>query len=79
MAQRLSVDTQQAGLASRLRPLYASLPNDEFERMVARIAEIELFGDTPRQVDRRDRNSGQPTSTFTTTRRTGSRAARRAS
>ena len=44
MAQRANVDTQRAGLALRLRPLYSGLRADEFERMVARIAEIELFG-----------------------------------
>ncbi len=44
MAQRLTVEAQRAGLARRLRPLYAGLRNDEFERMVSRIAEIECYG-----------------------------------
>ena len=43
MAQQVSVETQRAGLARRLRPLYADLRDDEFQRMVARIAEIELY------------------------------------
>jgi hypothetical protein len=42
MAERVTLEARRAGLASRLRPLYAGLRADEFERMVARIAEIEL-------------------------------------
>ena len=51
MAHRSSVDTQQARLVRRLRPLYPELSSDEFDRMVARIAEIELFGTGAGPVD----------------------------
>jgi hypothetical protein len=51
MAERVSVEAQRAGLASRLRPLYAGLRRDEFERMVARIAEIELYAPAAQSVD----------------------------
>ncbi len=51
MAQRPSVESQRAGLANRLRPLYVGLQTDEFERMVARIAEIELYGSGVQPTD----------------------------
>ena len=51
MAERVSVEAQRAGLASRLRPLYTGLRRDEFERMVARIAEIELYAPAAQSVD----------------------------
>lgn len=41
---RVTMETQRARLASRLRPLYAGMRSDEFDCMVARIAEIELYG-----------------------------------
>ncbi len=76
MAQRVSVEAQQAWLASRLRPLYPGLGNEEFERMVARIAEIELYSAGPQQVDTRDHQAGRSTTTLTTARRKGSRVSR---
>ena len=51
MGQRMSAEAQRAGLARRLRPLYAGLRADEFERMVARIAEIELYGSAADRID----------------------------
>ena len=51
MAQRATVDTQRARLADRLRPLYPGLGNDEFDQMIARIAEIELHGAGAESVD----------------------------
>ena len=51
MAERVDLEAQREGLASRLRPLYAALRDDEFERMVARIAEIELYAPAGQSVD----------------------------
>lgn len=42
MGHGATMETQRARLAHRLRPLYVELRSDEFDRMVARIAEIEL-------------------------------------
>jgi hypothetical protein len=60
MAQQVTVEAQRAALARRLRPLYPGLLSDEFERMVARIAEIELYSAGPHQVDTRDRYGPRP-------------------
>lgn len=44
MARPANVEMQRATLARRLRPLYAAMTSAEFERMVARIAQIEVYG-----------------------------------
>ena len=51
MTERVTLEAQRAGLASRLRPLYAGLQANEFERMIARIAEIELCAPGPYPVE----------------------------
>ncbi|MFN2567670.1 MAG: hypothetical protein ABR499_21970 [Gemmatimonadaceae bacterium] len=51
MAQRPTVEAQRAALARRLRPLYAGLRDEEFEQMVARIAEIEFYGSGAEAID----------------------------
>jgi hypothetical protein len=50
-----SVEVQRRELARRLRPLYAAMSKAEFERMVARIAEVELYGSSVEPIDGDDR------------------------
>jgi hypothetical protein len=54
MARPANVEMHHAALARRLRPLYAAMTNAEFDRMVTRIAEIEVYGPVaePIAVDR---------------------------
>ena len=51
MAERANVDEERARLADRLRPLYPGMGSAEFDRMVARIAEIELSGAGAESID----------------------------
>jgi hypothetical protein len=54
------LDDAMRGLARRLRPLYPEMSAQEFDRMVARIAEIELHGEPasePAVVVRTNRTS----------------------
>ncbi len=45
MAARATWNPATRVIASRLRPLYPGMSDEEFERMVSRIAEIELYGE----------------------------------
>lgn len=60
MAARTMWDDATRGLARRLRPLYPDMSAAEFESMVARIAEIELYGEPESRQVVHPRMKGRP-------------------